>query len=74
MHRGPRVGPDGTPGWSMMTPQEREQHRKEMQAAKTPEECSALMEKHHQQMVERAKERGVAMPGQPRRGECAGMQ
>jgi hypothetical protein len=61
MH-GPRVGPDTTPGWAMMTPEERDQHRKDMQAAKTPEQCNAMMDKQHQQMAERAKQRGQTLP------------
>ena len=58
----------------MMTPQEREQHRKEMQSAKTADECKAMMEKHHQQMAERAKERGMKMADKPGHDGCAGMK
>jgi hypothetical protein len=69
----PRAGPNLTPGWSMMTPQEREQHQKDMQSAKTPEECKAMMDKHRQQMADRAKERGMPPPGNPGSNACAGM-
>lgn len=68
-----RWGSGVTPGWSMMTPAERDDHRQKMRAAKTREECQAVMAEHHQQMVERAKERGVAAPPGPRRDPCAGL-
>jgi hypothetical protein len=55
----------------MMTPQERDEHRQQMQGAKTRDECQAVMEQHHQQMVERAKQQGKAVPAQPRRNACA---
>jgi hypothetical protein len=74
MRGGPRAGGDYTPGWSMMSPQEREEHRAQMRAAKTHEECAALRDKHHEQMMARAKERGVAMPAQPRRDACQGLK
>jgi hypothetical protein len=75
--RGPRgrmhfgAGPDFTPGWGMMTPQEREQHRQQMGNAKTPDECRQLRDEHRKLMQERARERGIAtMPG-PRHDACA---
>lgn len=71
---GPRWGSDTTPGWGMMTPKERDEHRAQMRAAKTQEECVALRDKHHEQMVARAKERGITMPGQPRRDACQGFK
>jgi hypothetical protein len=58
----------------MMTPEERDQHRKDMQAAKTPEQCNAMMDKQHQQMAERAKQRGQTLPDKPRHEGCMGMQ
>lgn len=72
MRGGPRWGADYTPGWGMMTSKEREEHREQMRSAKTYEECTALRDKHHEQMMARAKERGVAMPAQPRRDACQG--
>lgn len=74
MRGGPRWGADYTPGWAMMTPKERDEHREQMRAAKTPEECAALRDKHHEQMVARAKERGINMPAQPRRDACQGFK
>lgn len=68
-----RIGPDTTPGWSLMTPEERNAHRQRMSTFKTQGECTDYMAQHHQQMSERAKERGQAVPGQPRRNPCAGL-
>jgi len=74
--RGPgRSGADFTPGWPMMSPKEREEHRARMQAAKTYDECKALQQQHHDQMAARAKERGASAPlAQPRRDACAGLK
>jgi hypothetical protein len=66
-----RMGPNNTGGWAMMSKAERTEHHKMMQSMKTHEECSAYMEKHHAQMVERAKERKLAVPSKPRRDACA---
>jgi hypothetical protein len=74
MRGGPRWGADYTPGWAMMSAKERDEHRAQMRAAKTPEECVALRDKHHEQMAARAKERGITMPAQPRRDACQGMK
>lgn len=74
MRGGPRWGGDYTPGWGMMSAKERDEHRVQMRAAKSYEECVALRDKHHEQMAARAKERGVTMPAQPRRDACQGMK
>ncbi|MCW5664971.1 MAG: hypothetical protein KIT35_14125 [Piscinibacter sp.] len=70
---GRRFGPDNTPGWAMMTPAERTAHRDRMWSFKTEGECRAYLEQHHQQMAERAKERGRSVPANPRRDPCAGL-
>lgn len=70
---GRRFGPDNTAGWAMMTPAERDAHRDRMRSFKTEGECRAYMDEHHQQMSQRAKERGRAVPGQPRQNACAGL-
>lgn len=69
-----RAGADNTYGWSMMTPQEREAHQTMMMDMKSPGECKAYMDKQHQEMVDRAKQRGVAPPGQPPRDMCEGLK
>jgi hypothetical protein len=69
---GPRTGSDYTPGWSMMTPQERNEFHARMQSAKTAQECKDVMGEHRKTMEERAKSRGTALRA-PRRNPCAGL-
>jgi len=64
---------DNTPGWSLMTPEERAAHHDKMLAAKTPEECKAVQEEHHKQMASRAKEQGKTLPA-PRQNACERMK
>jgi hypothetical protein len=70
--RGPHFGREDTPGWSMMTRAERDEHRQKMRRAQTKEECNLAMDEHRQKMAERAKTLGRAQPTQPRRDACAG--
>lgn len=74
MRQGPRFGADVTPGWAMMTPEERAAHQKAMSEAKTYDDCAALRDQHHQQMVDRAKDKGQTLPAQRRRDVCAGLK
>jgi hypothetical protein len=67
-------GPGITPGWKLMTPEERTQHRQKMLSLKTYDECKAYVEEHHNQMVGRAKEKGLAMPETPRGHPCDRMK
>ena len=69
-----RAGADYTPGWGLMTPAERNEHRTQMRSAKSYEDCMALRDKHREQMLARAKERGITMPAQPRRDACQGLK
>lgn len=71
---GPRSGSNYTAGWGMMSTQERNEHRDKMRSFQTYDECKAYRDQHHEQMLARAKERGVAMPAQPRRDACAGLK
>jgi hypothetical protein len=73
--RGPaaRWGSDFTPGWSLMTQEERTEHRNRMQSMKTYEDCKSYMDQHREQMAGRAKEKGKALPN-PRREACAGLK
>lgn len=73
-HGGARWGADHTPGWSMMTPQERDAHREQMRGMKRYEDCQAFQAQHHEQMMARAKERGAKLPAAPRRDACAGLK
>lgn len=52
-------------GWQLMTPAERDAYRIRMRAAKTPEERARIRAEHHQEMLKRAKERGVTLPEVP---------
>lgn len=69
-----RWGSNYTPGWALMTQQERNEHRERMRLMKTYEDCKAYREQHHEQMVARAKERGGKTLAQPRRDACAGLK
>ena len=71
---GGRWGSDYTPGWSLMSPGEQQEHQARMRSMTNLEDCKAYMEKHHEQMVARAKEKGQTMPAQPRRDACAGLK
>ncbi|MGB0467328.1 MAG: hypothetical protein ACPGF7_07360 [Pontibacterium sp.] len=56
-------------GSQLMTPQERNEQRMKMRAAKTPEERQMIRNKHHKKMQKRAKAKGVTLPAEPlRRG------
>jgi hypothetical protein len=71
--QGSRVGADQMPGWNMMTTQERQQFQRDMQSAKTADQCRQVMDKHRQRMADRARERGTTPPNEPKRDMCAGM-
>ena len=53
---------DNTPGWVLMSAEERTAHSQKMHAAKTYDECKALQTEHHQAMEARAKEKGAKLP------------
>ena len=67
-------GMDYTPGWSMMTRAERNEHREHMRAFKTYEECTAYRDQVHEKMAARIKEKGGKPLAQPRRDACAGLK
>jgi hypothetical protein len=50
-------------GRDLMTPEERTAHREKLRSLATPEERAAYRAEHHAKMLERAKERGVELPG-----------
>lgn len=52
-------------GSQLMTEQERTEHRSLMRTARTEEERAAIRARHHEQMLQRAKERGVTLPAEP---------
>lgn len=61
-------------GSQIMSQEERIEHRNRMRSAKTLEEREQIRQEHHQQMLTRAKERGVVLPDEPpmRRGQGMG--
>ncbi|KAB2912236.1 MAG: hypothetical protein F9K30_20990 [Dechloromonas sp.] len=52
-------------GSQLMTQQERNDHRLKMRSAKTAEERETVRAKHHEQMLERARQQGVTLPETP---------
>ena len=70
----PRYGTDYTPGWSMMSKEERDAHRKRLHELKIYEDCRAYLDQHREQMAQRAQEKGGKALAQPRRDACAGLK
>lgn len=70
MKRPPKWGPTNTPGWGLMSPAERDEHRAKMREMKSVDECKAYVEQHHAQMAERAKAQGGKPLPAPRRDPC----
>ncbi len=68
-----RYNQDNTPGWSLMTRDERIAYRDKMHAAKTYEECKAIYDEHRQQVEARAKEQGKTLR-QPAHDACDRMK
>ena len=68
-----RFNKDNTPGWSLMSAEERTAYRDKMLAAKSYDECKALQDEQHQAMEARAKEKGKTLRG-PRRNACDNMK
>jgi len=52
-------------GSQLMTRQERVEFHAKMRAAKTAEEREQIRMQHHEQMKERAKAKGINLPGEP---------
>jgi hypothetical protein len=59
-------------GYGLMTPQERNDYRARMRAARTVEERERIRKEHHEQMKVRARERGVTLPDEPPAGRGPG--
>lgn len=52
-------------GSQLMTEKEQNEYRERIRNAKTEQEREKIRAEHHEQMVERAKERGVKLPDEP---------
>lgn len=62
--RGPwRASEANTRGWQLMTPEERIEHQGRVRSFTTLEACRTYQFDHHQLMAERARQRGVPLPG-----------
>jgi hypothetical protein len=68
MRKGP--GADDTPGWSMMSREERRDHHDKIRSMKDYDECKAYLDKHRDDMAARARKLGHPMPPEPRRDAC----
>ncbi len=58
-----------TPGWMLMTDQERTEWQNKMRNVQTYDECTKMRDEHHKAMELRAKEKGVTL-ATPRRNGC----
>ena len=67
-------GTDFTPGWSMMTRAERNEHREHMRSVKTYEECTTYRDQMHDKMAARIKDKGGKPMAEPRRDACSGLK
>ena len=56
---GMRINQKNTPGWQLMTQEERTEMQGKMRALKTYDECKPLQTEHRALMEARAKEKGV---------------
>lgn len=57
----PPPNPMETPGWIMMTPEERADHHRKMMEFKTYNACRAYQDDHPKQMEKRVKERHTVL-------------
>ena len=58
-----------TPGWSLMSDEERLAHRDRMRSLTSYDECAAYVAEHHALMVDRARAAGKTLPAP--RNACA---
>lgn len=71
--QGFRFDQDNTPGWSLMTNEERAAHREKMLSLKSHEECKSYLNEHHALMEKRAKDKDRILPG-PQSNACDRMK
>lgn len=65
--RGPwHANASNTPGWQLMTPQERLEHQARVRGFTNYDECRAYQLRHHQLMEERAMQHHLALAGEGR--------
>lgn len=61
--RGMRFDRTNTPGWTLMTVEERNAYQDKIRAVKTYDECKLIQTEQHSLMETRAKEKGVTLQG-----------
>ena len=71
--RGMQFNQGNTPGWSLMTPEERTANQARMRELKTYDECKVVQVEHRSLMEARAKEKGVTLRA-PRQNGCDNMK
>ena len=71
--RGMRFNQTNTPGWTLMTAEERTANQTKMLAVKTYDECKLVQAEQHAAMQARAKEKGVTL-NVPRQNGCDRMK
>ena len=71
--RGMRFDKTNTPGWTLMTAEERTANQTKMRAVKTYEECKTVQAEQHAAMEARAKEKGITL-NMPRQTACDRMK
>ena len=71
--RGMQFSQGNTPGWALMTPEERTTNQARMREVKTYDECKLAQGEHRSLMETRAKEKGVTLPT-PRQNGCDNMK
>ena len=65
-----RSGRYFTPGWSLMSAEERKEHQEHMNNIKSEDECRTYLEQHHEKMAARAKEKNGKALAKPWRDAC----
>jgi hypothetical protein len=66
----PRYGEFDTPGWPMMSKDERAEYAAAMAQFKTRSECVAYMNKHFEEMRKRSLQRNLPLQGNSRSDLC----
>lgn len=69
----PLWGDGITPGWSLMTQAERQQHEQRMRSINSYDECKSYMAQHQREMEERANQAGTAAMVRTPRDVCERM-
>ncbi len=67
--RAMRFDQGNTLGWTLMTPQERNEHQSRMRAVTSYDECLQLQQQHRQAIEARAAEKSLTLR-QPRQNVC----